>query len=200
MFLKFCVPVFRSKVKLISQDWNGTGADTLNPKPLGSFKVAYSFRNAIILTVLGVIAAGGTAATSAAQEKTARQCAEEWRANKAENQAKKITERAYVAQCHGAAAALRSPSQPPARTTNAAPAAPSRATTGTAPTGANQFTSAAQAKAHCGSDAVVWANGKTKIYHSSGTKSYGNTKQGAYMCERDAMAAGDRAAKNEKHQ
>jgi hypothetical protein len=32
-----------------------------------------------------------------------------------------------------------------------------------------------------------------------GTRDYGNTKQGAYMCEKDAKAAGDRAAKNEKH-
>ena len=28
-------------------------------------------------------------------------------------------------------------------------------------------------------------------------RDYGNTKQGAYMCEADAKAAGDRAAKNE---
>src|SRR5580700_6380416 len=32
-----------------------------------------------------------------------------------------------------------------------------------------------------------------------GRRDYGNTKQGAYMCETDAKAAGDRAAKNEKH-
>jgi Aconitase X len=31
------------------------------------------------------------------------------------------------------------------------------------------------------------------------THNYGHTKQGAYMCEADAKAAGDRAAKNEKH-
>src|SRR4051794_22847440 len=40
---------------------------------------------------------------------------------------------------------------------------------------------------------------KSKVYHFAGTKAYGTTKQGAYMCERDAIAAGDRAPKNEKH-
>jgi hypothetical protein len=45
----------------------------------------------------------------------------------------------------------------------------------------------------------VWANLKSKIYHFSGTKNYGNTKNGAYMCERDTAAEGIRAAKNETH-
>jgi hypothetical protein len=46
---------------------------------------------------------------------------------------------------------------------------------------------------------VVWANLKSKIYHFSGTKDYGATKDGAYMCEKDATAQDIRAAKNEKH-
>jgi hypothetical protein len=36
-------------------------------------------------------------------------------------------------------------------------------------------------------------------YQASGYKDYGNTKRGAYMCERDATQQGFRAAKNEKH-
>jgi len=39
----------------------------------------------------------------------------------------------------------------------------------------------------------------SKIYHFSGTKDYGTTKHGAYMCEGDAAAAGMRPAKNETH-
>ena len=34
-----------------------------------------------------------------AQAKTAKECRKEWQANKAENQAKKITESAYVKEC-----------------------------------------------------------------------------------------------------
>ena len=66
-------------------------------------------------------------------------------------------------------------------------------------TGAGQFATDAQARARCPSDTVVWVNTKSNIYHFAGRRDYGNTKQGAYMCEADAKAAGDRAAKNEKH-
>ena len=64
------------------------------------------------------------------------------------------------------------------------------------PTGAGQFSSEAEAKARCPSDRVVWLNTKSHIYHYEGTRSYGTTKQGAYMCEADAVAAGDRASKS----
>jgi hypothetical protein len=144
-----------------------------------------------------------------AQQKTAKQCTDEWRANKADNQAKGITEKAYVAQCRagGTAAAPGAPAaeQPkPAAAPAAAPApkpaaAPkARETIATAPAGI-QFANEAQAKSRCPTDTVVWVNEKSKIYHFSGHKDYGNTKEGTYMCERDATAAGDRAAKNEKH-
>ena len=64
------------------------------------------------------------------------------------------------------------------------------------PTGAGEFSSEAEAKARCPSDTVVWVNTKSHIYHYAGTRSYGSTKQGAYMCEADASAAGDRASKS----
>jgi hypothetical protein len=66
-------------------------------------------------------------------------------------------------------------------------------------TGAGQFTTDTQARARCPSDTVVWVNTKSNIYHFAGRRDYSKTKQGAYMCEADAKAAGDRAAKNEKH-
>ena len=56
-----------------------------------------------------------------------------------------------------------------------------------------------EAKGHCPADTVVWVNLKSKIYHFAGTKNYGTTKEGAYMCEREAIAMGDRASKNEHH-
>jgi hypothetical protein len=45
----------------------------------------------------------------------------------------------------------------------------------------------------------VWVNLKSKVYHFSGTRFYGNTEHGAYMCESDTSAEGMRAAKNETH-
>jgi hypothetical protein len=46
---------------------------------------------------------------------------------------------------------------------------------------------------------VVWVNDKSHVYHFPGTRDYGNTKHGEYMCEADAQSAGNRAAKNEHH-
>ena len=61
-----------------------------------------------------------------AQQKTVKVCEDEWRANKADNQAKGITEKAYVAQCRGggpAAQPATAPSaSPPPPATAAAPA------------------------------------------------------------------------------
>ena len=145
------------------------------------------------------------------QQKTVKACQEEWRANKAANQAKGITEKAYVTQCRaGTTAATPAPAAPtaatpPKTTPSAAPTTRSRAARPAAPasptasSGANQYSTEAQAKARCGSGVVVWANLNSKIYHFAGHKDFGHTKSGAYMCERDAMSEGMRAAKNEKH-
>jgi hypothetical protein len=63
---------------------------------------------------------------------------------------------------------------------------------------AGQFANEADAKTSCPDDTVVWVNTGTKVYHHAGAKSYGKTKRGAYMCEKDTAAAGYRAAKREK--
>jgi hypothetical protein len=161
-----------------------------------------------------------------AQQNTVRACQDQWRANRAANQAAGITEKDYVEKCRAGKAAAAptaaaptaaapaaaapaaapskaAPPKPAAKT--AAPSTTSPATVGVAkptspaPAAANQFSNAALAKAHCAGDSVVWANLGSRIYHFSGARDYGNTKQGAYMCERDAVAQGIRAAKNEKH-
>lgn len=64
---------------------------------------------------------------------------------------------------------------------------------------ANQYTTEARARSHCGDGTVVWANNSSHIYHFRGTAYYGATKSGGYMCEPDAISAGIRAAKNEPH-
>jgi hypothetical protein len=144
-------------------------------------------------------------APAIAQQKTEKACQAEWQANKAANQAKHITEKAYVEKCRGgAAAAPAAPAapkaakeKPPAPPAPAAAAKPAPATG--APTGANQFKTETLAKARCLTGTVVWVNLRSKIYHFAGHKDYGNTKSGAYMCESDATGQGMRAAKNEKH-
>lgn len=52
------------------------------------------------------------------------------------------------------------------------------------------------AKAHCPADTVVWLNLPTGIYHFAGERWYGNTKNGAYACQKEADKAGDRATRN----
>jgi hypothetical protein len=42
---------------------------------------------------------------------------------------------------------------------------------------------------------MVWVNTGSKIYHKSGSRWYGNTKQGEWMTEPDAQKAGYKAAK-----
>jgi hypothetical protein len=174
-----------------------------------------AMRMAFVAT-LSLVLTGYLAASSPAlaQQKTVKACRSEWQANKADNQAKGITEKAYVDQCRAGAAvtppaanpAAAKPAPtaaapvPPAPKPVAAPPATKPAPTAvSAPAGANQFSTEAQAKARCPVDTVVWANLNSKIYHFSGKKDYGTTKEGAYMCEKDALGQGIRAAKNEKH-
>jgi hypothetical protein len=42
---------------------------------------------------------------------------------------------------------------------------------------------------------LVWVNLNTKVYHQSTDSTYGTTKNGKFMTEADAKAAGARAAK-----
>jgi hypothetical protein len=61
---------------------------------------------------------------------------------------------------------------------------------------AGQYTTELAARARCPSDTVVWVNTPSRIYHYSGTRYYGQTRRGAYMCEADARAAGYRATRS----
>jgi len=162
-------------------------------------------RSVFIAILCSTLAGLFDISTSAiARQKTARECMAEWQAHKADNQAKGITETAYVAHCRtGTPSSSNTPPRAPSAPAPAATAATTPSTrsapTATTPTAANQFSAEGQAKAHCPSDTVVWANLSSKVYHFGGYKDYGNTKRGAYMCEKDATAQGFRASKTEKH-
>ena len=69
----------------------------------------------------------------------------------------------------------------------AAPAAPAAA----APAAAAAAPAAVQAAG--GGAGKVWVNSKSKTYHCEGTAYYGKTKEGSYMTEAEAKAAGNHA-------
>jgi hypothetical protein len=58
------------------------------------------------------------------------------------------------------------------------------------------FDTEAAAHAHCPRDIVVWLNTKSGIYHEKGMRWYGRTKHGAFVCKKEADAAGDRDTRN----
>ena len=58
------------------------------------------------------------------------------------------------------------------------------------------FSTEEQAQQHCPSDVVVWLNLPTHIYHWKGMRWYGNTKNGAYVCKKEADENGNRGTLN----
>src|SRR5262249_4490272 len=109
-----------------------------------------------------------------AEPKTARQCNDDWSANKASIQASGKTKRVFMAECRGVALA-----------------APASAA---APAEKGQNATEAEAKTSCPSDVVVWVN-SISIYHATGSRSYGRAGSGAYRCKKESGAAGSRAPK-----
>src|SRR5262249_23771835 len=111
---------------------------------------------AVCAALLGLLALSPSAI---AEQKTARQCNDDWSANKAAIQASGKTKRVFMAECRGVPLAT--------------------AVSVAAPAEKGQYASEAEAKA--------------KASCPSGSRSYGKTRSGAYMCEKDSLAAGFRA-------
>jgi hypothetical protein len=62
--------------------------------------------------------------------------------------------------------------------------------------GLETFTSEAQAQQHCPADTVVWLNLPTMIWHYKGERWYARTKNGAFVCKKEASVSGARETRN----
>lgn len=62
--------------------------------------------------------------------------------------------------------------------------------------GLQKFPTEQSAQEHCPKDIVVWLNLPTMIWHYKGQRWYGRTKNGAYVCEKEAADGGARATRN----
>ncbi|MDE1150482.1 MAG: hypothetical protein PW843_28370 [Azospirillaceae bacterium] len=58
------------------------------------------------------------------------------------------------------------------------------------------FQTEQSAQAHCPKDVVVWVNTATGVFHFKGQRWYAATKQGAFVCETEALEGGMRATRN----
>ena len=155
--------------------------------------------------------ASNVGAASAGQS-VMKVCASQWKDAKAAGTTGGQSWPQFLAQCRsrqGSAAASPSGGFAPAPAPAPAPLSPwwqpsapasAPASSVGAALQAGQYTAELQARARCPSDTVVWINTPTRIYHYSGTRYYGQTRRGGYMCEADARAAGYRAARNRQRE
>ncbi len=52
------------------------------------------------------------------------------------------------------------------------------------------------AQLSCPGDRMVWVNTRSGVYHYKGERYFGSTKEGKFVCEKDALREGDRATRN----
>jgi hypothetical protein len=164
----------------------------MNPRSLKTAASAFLLSTIMALSLAPVAHA----------ESVMKECGDNWKTAKANNTTNGQTWQEFLKTCRAqksasVAPAAAAPAPAPAPMAPAPVATPKPAPIKTAarPTGAGEFGTEAEARARCG-DSVVWVNTKSHVYHLPGTRSYGTTKQGAYMCQADADASGDRASRS----
>jgi plastocyanin len=174
--------------------------------------ISRSFR--VALSAFLFVGALGLASTGPVEAQSImKQCGDEWKAAKENNTTNGMKWPDFLKQCRvqkeGATAPAAAPvANPVSVPASIAPAPMQTYQTKPKPmqaaraTNAGEFSTELQAKGRCPGDTVVWVNtkGKSHTYHYSGSRWYGTTKQGAYMCEADAGAAGYHASKSKTEQ
>ena len=58
------------------------------------------------------------------------------------------------------------------------------------------FSTEDAAQTHCPRDVVAWLNISSGIYHYKGERWYARTKNGAFVCQKEAAASGARGTRN----
>ena len=159
-------------------------------------------------------ASASNAAAASAGQSVMKICANQWKDAKAAGRTGGLSWPQFLGQCRsrqGSTAASASggfaPAPAPAPASQSGSVFPwwhpsastsAPATNAAAPGAleAGQYTTELAARARCPSGAVVWANTPSHVYHYSGTRYYGRTRRGGYMCETDARAAGYRPSRS----
>jgi len=81
------------------------------------------------------------------------------------------------------------PSQPPPPQQNQ-PSSGTKTSRSTSSAHVQLYKTEADAKSHCATDQVVWGNSSSHVLHDPGTKYYGKTTHGGYVCKGMAVNAG----------
>lgn len=152
--------------------------------------------NRMIVTLFSAAAFSLLLVAGQAQALTRKECDDQWSSLSASKKAEAKTKTSFVKNCMAKEEAKGTKAEKKEGKEEKAEKKEKTETKGTALT-AGQYSTEAEAKRRCGNDTVVWFNTNSQIYHFAGTSDYGHTKEGAYMCEKEANRAG-RAAKDEK--
>jgi hypothetical protein len=191
----------------------GSGAATAAPTPAPTTQP--SMGSLFPWQTSATPAPAPTASTATGNQSVMKQCGAQWQAAKAAGTTSGATWPQFLKSCRaqlasttsappqgGFAPATPAPAPTPAPTQSGSlfpwqrPAAPPA---GSAASSGGGSASAQEAQYHCPGSTVVWVNEHSHIYHFPGTRDYGHTKSGAYMCEAEAQTSGNRAAMNERH-
>lgn len=110
---------------------------------------------------------------------------------------KKIAPLVMVSAAAPAVSAKTASAKAPPAASQASPAAPSQPVAASPAKTTAKTTTSTTVQGSPG-PGMVWVNLDSGVYHYQGTQYYGKTKNGKYISEADATAAGYHAAKNEK--